>query len=150
MPRSRQRRLPKRPSRGPQPPLGAKKPLPVFDTIAEAKRFLASANLDHYDLSPVENAAPPPPAGPEAPLAPIQPAPTQPAPPQPAAEPVPSPSARPAPRLSQAYEYAPKSARLTMRLPEALLHALKAEAQALGLPYQRLIREALERAVGGG
>lgn len=122
MPRSRHRRLPKRPAPGPGSQTPGKKPLPRFDSIAEAKRFLATANLDDYDLSPVEAAAPPPPAEPEVP---------------------------PAPRPSPAYEYAPKSARLTMRLPEALLQALKSEAHALGLPYQRLIREVLERAVGG-
>lgn len=46
------------------------------------------------------------------------------------------------------HEFAPKAARLTMRLPEALLAAVKAEARRRGLPYQRLIRETLERATG--
>lgn len=45
------------------------------------------------------------------------------------------------------WETAPKSARLTMRLPEALMAALKARAAERGIPYQRLIREALERAL---
>jgi predicted DNA binding CopG/RHH family protein len=45
------------------------------------------------------------------------------------------------------WETAPKSARLTMRLPEPLLAALKARAAERGIPYQRLIREALERAL---
>lgn len=45
------------------------------------------------------------------------------------------------------FEALPKSARLTMRLPEPLIAALKAQAKARGIPYQRLIREALERAL---
>lgn len=47
------------------------------------------------------------------------------------------------------FESLPKSARLTMRLPEPLIAALKAKAKARGIPYQRLIREALEREVTG-
>ena len=43
------------------------------------------------------------------------------------------------------WETAPKSARINMRLPEPLLTALKARAAQRGIPYQRLIREALER-----
>ncbi len=43
------------------------------------------------------------------------------------------------------WEAEPKTARVNMRLPEALMVALKARAQARGIPYQRLIREALER-----
>ena len=46
------------------------------------------------------------------------------------------------------WERQPKSARITMRVPEALVEALKAKAAARGIPYQRLIREAIERAVG--
>jgi predicted DNA binding CopG/RHH family protein len=46
------------------------------------------------------------------------------------------------------WESAPKSARVNMRLPEALIAAIKARAKARGVPYQRLIREALEREVG--
>ena len=45
------------------------------------------------------------------------------------------------------WETDPKSARVNMRLPEPLLSALKARAAARGIPYQRLIREALEREV---
>lgn len=45
------------------------------------------------------------------------------------------------------FESLPKSARVTMRLPEPLIAALKAQAKARGIPYQRLIREALERAL---
>ena len=32
-----------------------------------------------------------------------------------------------------------------MRVPQSLMEALKAEAKARGIPYQRLIREAIER-----
>lgn len=45
------------------------------------------------------------------------------------------------------FELEKKSARVNMRLPQALLDAVKARAQARGIPYQRLIREALEQAV---
>ena len=45
------------------------------------------------------------------------------------------------------WETSPKSARLTMRLPEPLLTALKAKAAHRNIPYQRLIREALEREI---
>ncbi|MEZ5825477.1 MAG: CopG family antitoxin [Geminicoccaceae bacterium] len=45
------------------------------------------------------------------------------------------------------YEFARKSARLTMRLPEALLDAVKTEAEKHGIPYQRYIRETLERSL---
>jgi predicted DNA binding CopG/RHH family protein len=43
------------------------------------------------------------------------------------------------------WEVEPKSARVNMRLPEKLMQALKLRAQERGIPYQRLIREALER-----
>ena len=46
------------------------------------------------------------------------------------------------------WESAPKQARVNMRLPEGLMNAVKARAAARGIPYQRLIREALEREVG--
>ena len=45
------------------------------------------------------------------------------------------------------FEIAPKSAQLNMRLPEPLLQAVKAKARERGIPYTRLIREALERTV---
>lgn len=45
------------------------------------------------------------------------------------------------------WEAFPKSARINMRLPEALMVALKARAAQRGIPYQRLIREVLEREV---
>lgn len=47
------------------------------------------------------------------------------------------------------WEIEPKTARINMRLPEPLMQALKAKAAQRGIPYQRLIREALERAVKG-
>ena len=46
------------------------------------------------------------------------------------------------------WEAEPKSARVNMRLPEGLIAAIKARAKARGVPYQRLIREALEREMG--
>jgi len=45
------------------------------------------------------------------------------------------------------FEFEQKSARVNMRLPPALLEAVKARAAARGIPYQRFIRETLERAV---
>ena len=45
------------------------------------------------------------------------------------------------------WERLPKTARITMRVPEELVAALKAKAAARGIPYQRLIREAIEKAV---
>jgi predicted DNA binding CopG/RHH family protein len=48
------------------------------------------------------------------------------------------------------FEFAPKSARLNMRLPEDLLAAVKGAAAESGMPYQRFIRQALERALSSG
>ena len=45
------------------------------------------------------------------------------------------------------WERLPKTARITMRVPEALVAALKAKARERGIPYQRLVREAIEKAV---
>jgi predicted DNA binding CopG/RHH family protein len=45
------------------------------------------------------------------------------------------------------FEFEKKAARVNMRLPEPLLEAVKARAAARGIPYQRFIREVLERAV---
>ena len=45
------------------------------------------------------------------------------------------------------FEFEKKSARVNMRLPQALLEEVKARAAARGIPYQRFIRETLERAV---
>ncbi len=43
------------------------------------------------------------------------------------------------------FEFARKTARVTMRLPESLLAAIKAEAARRHMPYQRFMRELLER-----
>jgi predicted DNA binding CopG/RHH family protein len=48
------------------------------------------------------------------------------------------------------FEFEKKSARVTMRLPEPLLEAVKQIAAKRGIPYQRFIREALEKAVKAG
>jgi predicted DNA binding CopG/RHH family protein len=45
------------------------------------------------------------------------------------------------------WEAQPKTARITMRVPQALMDALKAKAKERGIPYQRLVREAIERVV---
>ena len=45
------------------------------------------------------------------------------------------------------WESEPKTARVNMRLPQPLIDAVKARAAERGIPYQRLIREAIERAV---
>ena len=46
------------------------------------------------------------------------------------------------------FEFQKKTARVNMRLPAPLLAAVKAKAEARGIPYQRLIREAIERSLG--
>jgi predicted DNA binding CopG/RHH family protein len=46
------------------------------------------------------------------------------------------------------FEFEKKEARVNMRLPASLLEAVKSKAQKRGIPYQRLIREAIEEAVG--
>ena len=52
------------------------------------------------------------------------------------------------------FEFEKKSARVNMRLPQPLLDAVKDCARRRDIPYQRFIREALERSVaaqsGGG
>ncbi len=45
------------------------------------------------------------------------------------------------------WEAEPKTARINMRLPQKLMDALKARAAKRNVPYQRLIREALEQAL---
>jgi predicted DNA binding CopG/RHH family protein len=47
------------------------------------------------------------------------------------------------------FEFARKDATVNMRMPSALLDAIKARAAARGIPYQRWMREALERELGG-
>lgn len=48
------------------------------------------------------------------------------------------------------FEFTRKDARVNMRMPEALLEAVKAHANRAGVPYQRFIRQALERAIEAG
>jgi predicted DNA binding CopG/RHH family protein len=45
------------------------------------------------------------------------------------------------------FEFEKKTARVNMRLPQPLLDAVKRRATARKIPYQRLIREALEKEV---
>jgi predicted DNA binding CopG/RHH family protein len=45
------------------------------------------------------------------------------------------------------FEFEKKAARVNMRLPQPLLDAVKKRATARRIPYQRFIREALEKAV---
>ena len=47
------------------------------------------------------------------------------------------------------FEFQPKTERVNMRLPTELLQAVRRKAEAEGMPYQRYIRAALERAVAG-
>jgi predicted DNA binding CopG/RHH family protein len=47
------------------------------------------------------------------------------------------------------FEFQPKTERVNMRLPAELLEAVRRKAEAAGMPYQRFIRAALERAVAG-
>jgi len=45
------------------------------------------------------------------------------------------------------FEFEKKDEQINMRVPRPLLLALKARAKARGIPYPRLIRETLERAM---
>jgi len=45
------------------------------------------------------------------------------------------------------FEFARKEARINMRLPSELLAAVKRAAEKRGVPYQRFVRQALERAI---
>ena len=45
------------------------------------------------------------------------------------------------------FEFEPKSAQVNMRMPQSLVEAIKARAKSRGIPYQRYIRETLERAL---
>lgn len=42
------------------------------------------------------------------------------------------------------FEFAPKDKSITLRLSEDLLHAVQKAAKQRGIPYQKLVREALE------
>jgi predicted DNA binding CopG/RHH family protein len=45
------------------------------------------------------------------------------------------------------FEMRPKNKSVNLRLPEALLKAVQQQAKRAGVPYQRFIRMALERAL---
>lgn len=45
------------------------------------------------------------------------------------------------------YEFEKKSAQINIRMPHSLVKAVKAQAARRGMPYQRFIREAIERAL---
>ena len=45
------------------------------------------------------------------------------------------------------FEFERKTKNLTMRIPASLLEAVKARAARQGIPYQRFIRQTLERVV---
>jgi predicted DNA binding CopG/RHH family protein len=45
------------------------------------------------------------------------------------------------------FEIEKKEARVNMRLPTSLLEAVKSRARDRGVPYQRLIREAIEQSI---
>jgi predicted DNA binding CopG/RHH family protein len=48
---------------------------------------------------------------------------------------------------STRFEFEKKDEQINMRMPKPLLAAVKARAKARGIPYTRLIRETLERAM---
>lgn len=45
------------------------------------------------------------------------------------------------------FEFERKTTQVNLRMPEGLLKAVKARARKRGIPYQRFIRETLERAL---
>jgi predicted DNA binding CopG/RHH family protein len=45
------------------------------------------------------------------------------------------------------FEFEKKDEQINMRMPKPLLAAVKARAKARGIPYTRLIRETLEKAI---
>jgi predicted DNA binding CopG/RHH family protein len=47
------------------------------------------------------------------------------------------------------FEFERKDEQINMRVPKQLLEAVKARAKVRGIPYTRLIRETLERAMAG-
>lgn len=52
--------------------------------------------------------------------------------------------------LPMRFEMKPKDKSVNLRLPEQLLTAVQQQAKRLGVPYQRFIRMALERALRQG
>jgi predicted DNA binding CopG/RHH family protein len=79
-----------------------KKPIPTFKTDKEAEDFVATADLNDFDLSGGQ---------------------------------------------VMRFEMKPKDKTVNLRLPEQLLDAVRDRATSAGIPYQRFIRMALERAV---
>jgi len=47
------------------------------------------------------------------------------------------------------FEFEKKTAQVNLRMPEGLVKAVKDRARARGIPYQRFIREVLEKALEG-
>jgi predicted DNA binding CopG/RHH family protein len=47
------------------------------------------------------------------------------------------------------FEMKPKDKAVSLRLPEQLLTAVRKSAKRIGVPYQRFIRMAIEKAVAG-
>jgi predicted DNA binding CopG/RHH family protein len=47
------------------------------------------------------------------------------------------------------FEFKPKDKSINLRIPKGLLKAVQSRAKRQGIPYQRYIRQALERAVAG-
>ncbi|MFZ5929621.1 MAG: CopG family antitoxin [Pseudomonadota bacterium] len=47
----------------------------------------------------------------------------------------------------QRFEFEKKTAQINMRVPKPLLDAVKQRAKARGIPYTRLVREAMELAL---
>jgi predicted DNA binding CopG/RHH family protein len=45
------------------------------------------------------------------------------------------------------FEFERKTVQVTMRMPESLVRAVKARAAERSIPYQRFIREAIEKAL---
>lgn len=45
------------------------------------------------------------------------------------------------------FEFGAKDARINMRLPKAQLDAVRSAAEKRGIPYQRFIREAIDKAL---
>jgi predicted DNA binding CopG/RHH family protein len=46
------------------------------------------------------------------------------------------------------FKFERKTVQVNMRMPESLVRAVKARAAERGIPYQRFIREAIEKALG--
>lgn len=46
------------------------------------------------------------------------------------------------------FEFDRRSAQINLRMPEGLLASVKLRAKRRGIPYQRFIREELEKALG--